>query len=86
VDEVKSFMGLESYYWRFIKNFSHTIYPITSLQKKGKTFEWTETCATSFERLKQLLTNASVLKIANPDKYFVVCTNSCKRRLGGVLM
>eukprot|EP00253_Pinus_taeda_P003044 PITA_03044 len=52
VDEVRSFMGLAGYYRRFIKNFSLITYPITSLQRKGKKFEWTEECATSFEKLK----------------------------------
>ncbi len=52
VDEVRSFMGLASYYWRFIRNFSQFSYPITSLQRKGKKFEWTEECEASFEYLK----------------------------------
>jgi len=30
LDEVRYFMGLEGYYRRFIKNFSHISYPITS--------------------------------------------------------
>jgi len=40
----------------------------------------------NFEQLKQLLTHAPVLKIADPNKEFVICTNACKRGLGGVLM
>lgn len=39
-----------------------------------------------FEKLKQLLTNAPVLKIADLEKKFVVCTYAFKRRLGGVQM
>jgi len=47
VDEVRSFMGLIGYYRRFIRNFSHISYHITSLQRKGKKFEQIEECATS---------------------------------------
>jgi len=86
VDEVRSIMGLASYYKNFIRNFSCIVYPITSLKRKGKKFEWIKECATSFEQLKQFLTNAPILKIIDPDKEFMVCTDACKRGLGGLLM
>jgi hypothetical protein len=35
--------------------------------------------------LKQLLTSAPILKIADPNKDYVVCTDACKEGLGGVL-
>ena len=85
VDEVRSFMGLEFYYKRFIKKFSQISYPITSLQRKDKKFDWTKECEASFEQFKQFLTHAPVLNIADTDKEFVVCTDACKRGLGGVL-
>lgn len=86
VEKVRSFMGLASYDRWFIKNFSWISYPITSLQRKGNKIEWIEECETSFEHLKHLLTNALVLKIVDLDKEVVVCTDSCKRGLGGVPM
>eukprot|EP00253_Pinus_taeda_P036393 PITA_36393 len=86
VDEVTSFMGSVGYYRRFIRNFSHISYPMTSLHTKGKKLEWTKEWATSFDNLKQLLTNARILKIADLDQVFVVCTNACKRGLGVVIM
>ena len=49
VDEVRSFIGLASYYRRFIRNFSQISYPTTSLQRKDKKFEWTKECEASFE-------------------------------------
>eukprot|EP00253_Pinus_taeda_P008741 PITA_08741 len=86
VDEVRSFMGLADYYRRFIRNFSCIAYPITSLQWKGKKFEWMVECEDSFEQLKWLLTHAPMLKIVDLDKEFVACTGACKRKLGGVIM
>lgn len=35
--------------------------------------------------MKLLLTTSSILKIADPDKDFLVCTDACKEGLGGVL-
>ena len=61
-------------------------YPITSLHRQGNKFEWTEECATSFEQLKQFLTNSLALNITDPYKEFVICTNDCKRGPDGVLM
>ena len=86
VTEVRYFMGLAGYYRRFIEGFSNVAHVITSLQRKGIKFEWTSKCKESFQWLKYLLTSAPVLKVADPKKYFVVCTNACGQGLGGVLM
>jgi hypothetical protein len=85
ISEVRSFMGLAGYYRRFIEGFSKIAHPITSLQKKGIKFEWTTKCEESFQHLKDLLTSAPILKIADPNEDFVVCTDACKEGLGGVL-
>ena len=79
-------MGLAGYYRRFIEGFSKVAHSITSFQKKGIKFEWTPRCEESFQQLKNLLTSAPILKIANPEKYFVVCTYACNLGLGGDLM
>ena len=60
--------------------------PSLFLQKKGKKFEWTSRCEESFQWLKNILTSAHVLKVADPEKYFVVCTDACEQGLEGVLM
>ena len=67
-------------------NFSWIAYPIMSLQRQSKKFEWTEECVASFKQLNQLLMNDPMLNIANPDKESLVCTDACKKGLGGVLM
>jgi hypothetical protein len=85
VTEVRSFMGLAGYYRIFIGGFSKIAHPITSLQKKGVKFQWTLDCEIFFQHLKQLLTSAPILRIADPNEDFIVCTNACKEGLGGVL-
>jgi hypothetical protein len=84
--DIKYFMGLVGYYIRFIVGFSNIAHPITSLQNKGTKFEWTLKCENNFNLLKELLTSAPVLKIADPNEFFLVCTYACKEGIGGVLM
>lgn len=48
VIEVRSFMVLAGYYRHFVEGFSRVAHPITSLQHKGKKFEWTEKCERAF--------------------------------------
>ena len=86
VTDVRYFMGLVGYYMRFIEEFSRVAHAITSLQKKGMKFEWTSRCEESFQRLNNFLTSAPILKVANLEKDFVVCTDACGQGLGGVLM
>jgi hypothetical protein len=75
---IRSFMGLEIYYRRFIKGFSKIGFPITSLQKKGVKFIWASECEERFQELKYLLTNEPMMNIAYLNKYFHVCTHACK--------
>ena len=86
VSEVRSFMGLAGYYRRFIEGFLKLAHPITSLQKKGVKFDWTSKCEDNFQKLKEMLTSAPVLKIADLEGIFVVCTDACNQGIGGVLM
>jgi hypothetical protein len=78
-------MGLAGYYRRFIEGFSKIAHPITSLQRNGVKFQWTLDCEKNFQHLKQLLTSAPILRIADPNEDFIVCTDACKEGLGGVL-
>jgi hypothetical protein len=85
VIEVRSFMGLAGYYRRFIEGFSKIAHSITYLQRKGVKFQWTLDCEKSFQHLKQLLTSATILRIADPNEDFIVCIDTCKEGLGEVL-
>jgi hypothetical protein len=78
-------MGITRYYHRFIEEFSKIAYPITSLQKKGTKFNWSQKCQDSFNMLKELLTSAPILKLADPHKHLTVCVDVSNEGLGVVL-
>ena len=86
VTDIRSFMGIIGYYRKFIERFFKITYPITPLQKKGNKFDWKEKCEECFSILKHLLTTDPILKIVDPYKYFLVCTDACKEGLGGALI
>ena len=48
VTEIRSFLGLASYYRRFVEGFSKIATPLTALTRKGQKFTWTEACENSF--------------------------------------
>jgi hypothetical protein len=56
---LRSFLGLASYYRKFIKNFTKIATPLTNLLKKSsRTYEWEEACNEAFETLKGILVKA----------------------------
>jgi hypothetical protein len=57
VIEVRSFMGLEGYYRRFIEGFLKIANPIMELQKKNKKFVWTEKCVEAFREAQGIVEN-----------------------------
>jgi hypothetical protein len=70
VSEIYSFLGLASYYRRFILDFSKIAKPLTRLLEKGKIFKWTQVCQESFEELKKRLTTMPVLVLPDLSKKF----------------
>jgi len=52
VHEVRSFLGLISYYRRFVPTFAEIASPLHALTMKNKKFEWTTQCDYAFKKLK----------------------------------
>lgn len=83
--EVKSFIGLASYYRRFVKGFADIARPLHQLTEKGKRFRWGEDCQQAFIQLKSRLTTAPVLAYPDPQKRFVLDTDASDVGIGAVL-
>ncbi len=87
VPALKSFLGLASYYRKFIKNFAKIATPLTNLLKKSAvTYEWEEACDESFETLKGILVKAPMLKLPDFDKKFEIHSDASDFAIGGVLV
>ena len=82
VKTLRSFLGLASYYRRFVPNFSAVAKPLT---KKEVPFDWTDSCQESFVRLKELLTTSPILVLPDFERDFMLETDASGQGLGAVL-
>ena len=85
VKDVRSFMGLCSYYRRFISRFAERARALHKLTAKGVAFEWTETCQTAFDDLKGALTSAPILAYPLPEGQYLLDTDASGEAVGAVL-
>ena len=86
VSEVHQFLGLASYYRRYIENFSDI--SLTHLTQKGVPFIWNKNCEDAFCGLKTRLTQAPVLaypKLGPEASPFILQTDASAVGLGAVL-
>jgi hypothetical protein len=87
VPALRSFLGLASYYRKFIKNFARIAAPLTNLLKKAAiTYDWDEACDKAFETLKGILMKAPVLKLLDFDKDFEIHSDASDFAIGGVIV
>jgi hypothetical protein len=87
VPALRSFLGLASYYRKFIKNFVKMGAPLTNLLKKSTvSYDWDEACNEAFETLKGILVKAPVLKLPDFDKDFEIHSDASDFAIGGVIV
>ncbi|KAI5681508.1 hypothetical protein M9H77_02736 [Catharanthus roseus] len=84
--EVRSFHGLVSFYWSFIKDFSSITSPLTKFIKKTNRFKWGEAQEMVFKVLKEKLSNAPLLTLPNFEKIFEIECDASGIGIGGIFM
>ena len=89
VSRVRSFLGLCSYYRRFIKGFSQIAAPLHDLTKDGvdvATLSQSPECQAAIVKLISSITDEPVLMAPRHDRQFILKTDAAQTEgLGGVL-
>ena len=82
---VRQFLGLASYYRKFIPQFAKVAQPLHNLTHDQVAFRWDNSCETAFNSLKQKLIESPVLAYPSFTRPFVLETDACLEGLGAVL-
>lgn len=83
--EVRAFLGLCSYYRKFIRNFAHHSVPLHALTEKNALFQWTSQCQDAFTYLKHALSSPPVVAFPDFTLSFSLYTDASCSAIGAVL-
>lgn len=83
--QVKRFLGMASYFRKFIHQFAKIAHPLHQLSKKDAKFEWSEACNEAFKRLKIALTTAPVLAFADFSRKFYISVDASNYAVGAYI-
>ena len=83
--EVQQFLGLASYYRRFVRDYATIAKPLHRLTEKNAPFKWTSASQEAFENLCQRLVSSPILAFPDCSKPFLLDTDASDSGIGAVL-
>ncbi|KAF0688962.1 Transposon Ty3-I Gag-Pol polyprotein, partial [Aphis craccivora] len=83
--DVRSFIGMCSYYRKHVKDFAKIAHPLTELIKGDKKIIWKKEHEESFNKLKEYLTSEPLLKHFNDEKEVYLTIDASIMGLGACL-
>lgn len=83
--QLRAFLGVTSFYRRFIKGYSKIAKPLYHLTQKDVPFIFDEDCNKAFSDLKESLTQAPILAYPDFKQPFIVYCDASKGGLGAIL-
>ncbi|GMF62170.1 unnamed protein product [Phytophthora fragariaefolia] len=86
VMELRQFLGLATYLCKYVSNYAGKIRPLSQLLKKDAAWDWTTECQRAFDAVKQGLTEAPILAVADQDRPFHVVCDASDFAIGSALM
>ena len=85
VIELKGFLGICTYYRRYVSGFSQMTAPLTDLTKKGA-FNWSKTSRQTFEKMKKVMSSCPILALLDFSQPFILECDASAEGIGVVLM
>ncbi|KAG3245965.1 hypothetical protein PI124_g9301 [Phytophthora idaei] len=86
VKGLRQFLGLATYMCEYVENYAGKIRPLSQLLKKEAEWKWTAECQQAFDAVKQGLTEAPILAVADQDRPFHVVCDASDFAIGCALM
>lgn len=86
VHQVRQFVGLASFFRRFIYNFASIARPLTKLTKADVTWTWGEEQESAFLNIKSKLIARPILALYNTEFNIEVHCDASKVGVGGILL
>ncbi|GFX46344.1 retrovirus-related Pol polyprotein from transposon 297 [Trichonephila clavipes] len=86
IHDIRSFLGLCSYFRRFIKGFCYLAEPLQSLLKSGVEFHWGPEEVEAFNSLKKALTSDPVLGMYDERASTEIHTDASGYGIGAILV
>ncbi|KAI8493132.1 hypothetical protein Bbelb_291360 [Branchiostoma belcheri] len=83
--EVRAFLGLASYYRKFVRNFAHIADPLVALTRKHVRFAWDDACQKAFDSLRAALVTPPVLAYPDFTSPLTLYTDASNTAIGAVL-
>ena len=85
VNELKAFLGLISYYGKFLPNLSSTLAPLYFLLRKDTRWHWSTKEETAFSEAKKLLASPRLLVHFDPSLPLTLACDASAYGIGAVL-
>ena len=85
VSELKSYLGMASYYRTLVKDFAAIAQPLFALTRKNVPWKWGDKESKAFQQLKIALTSGTVMAYPDTSKPYILYTDASDYAVGAIL-
>jgi len=86
--QLRAFLGLASFYWKYVPNLAVIAAPLTDATRKGNPTEtvWKDGRDKAFQELKRRISTQPILRLPDVSQPFIVQTDASHVGIGAMLL